>query len=92
MRAWKPSSGAFTYSTNSWVAKLQRIYYHYVRLKVFDEKGKSQVATIDIPFDDKTDIQYLTGRTIKADGSEVELKKENIFNRDLVRAGGRRCA
>jgi hypothetical protein len=54
---------------------LQRTVYHYVRLKVFDEKGKSQVATIDISLDGKTSIPYLNGRTIKADGTEVELKK-----------------
>src|SRR5437868_15054968 len=33
---------------------LQRVFYHYVRLKIFDEKGKEAAATIDIPFTDKT--------------------------------------
>ncbi len=33
---------------------LQRVFYHYVRLKIFDEKGKEQAATIDIPFNDRT--------------------------------------
>ena len=66
---------------------LQRALYHYIRLKIFDEKGKEKAATIDIPFGDKTSILYVAGRTIKADGSEVELKKEAVYERDLVRAG-----
>jgi transglutaminase-like putative cysteine protease len=66
---------------------LQRVYYHYVRLKVFDEKGKDKAATIDLPFDDKTSIMYVVGRTVKADGTEIELKKDSVYDRDLVRAG-----
>src|SRR5580692_1313104 len=66
---------------------LQRVYYHYVRLKVFDEKGKEKAATIDLPYSDKTSIMYVVGRTIKADGTEIELKKDSVYDRDLVRAG-----
>jgi len=66
---------------------LQRVFYHYVRLKIFDEKGKEQAATIDIPFSDKISILNVAGRTLKADGTEIELKKDSIFERDLVRAG-----
>jgi len=66
---------------------LQRVFYHYVRLKIFDEKGKEQAATIDIPFSNKTSILAVAGRTIKPDGTELELKKDSVFERDLVRAG-----
>ena len=69
---------------------LQRVFYHYVRLKIFDEKGKDAAATIDIPFSEKTSILNVAGRTIKADGTELELKKDSIYERDLVRAGKRR--
>lgn len=69
---------------------LQRFFYHYVRLKIFDEKGKEQAATIDLPFDDKTSIISVAGRTIKADGTEIELKKDSVYERDLIRAGRRR--
>jgi hypothetical protein len=67
--------------------ELQRVFYHYVRLKIFDEKGKEKASTIELPFGDKTAIIYVYGRTIKADGTELELKKDSIFERDLVRAG-----
>jgi hypothetical protein len=66
---------------------VQRAFYHYVRLKIFDEKGKEAAATIDLPFSDKTSILYVAGRTVKADGTELELKKDSIYERDLVRAG-----
>src|SRR5690349_17462366 len=30
------------------LSTLQRVYYNYIRLKVFDERGKEQAATIDL--------------------------------------------
>ncbi len=66
---------------------LQRVFYHYVRLKIFDEKGKEKAATIDIPHSERSSIMYVNGRTIKADGTEIELKKDSVYERDLVRAG-----
>ncbi|MGD0299958.1 MAG: DUF3857 domain-containing protein [Bryobacteraceae bacterium] len=66
---------------------LQRVLYHYVRLKIFDEKGKEAASTIDLPTSDKIAIVSLNGRTIKADGTEIELKKDSVFERDVVRAG-----
>src|SRR6185437_16214721 len=73
---------------DNYTGELQRIYYHYIRLKVFNERGKSQVATINIPIAFNSSVEYLMARTIKADGSVVELKKEDIHTVDLVRAGG----
>jgi hypothetical protein len=67
--------------------ELQRVLYHYVRLKVFSEKGKEKAATLDIPFGEKTSILNVSGRTIKADGTILELKKDAIHERDLLRAG-----
>jgi len=67
---------------------LQRVFYHYVRVKVFDAKGKQQVGTVDLPYTNSAQVLDVAGRTIKADGSIVELDKKMIFKRDLVRAGG----
>jgi hypothetical protein len=47
---------------------LQRAFYHYIRLKVFTEKGREQASTVDIPYDSKTSILDVAGRTIKATG------------------------
>jgi hypothetical protein len=71
-------------------ADLQRVFYHYVRLKIFDDKGKEKAATIDLPYGDRGSILDVAGRTIKADGSVLDLDRKSIFKRDLVRAGGRK--
>src|SRR5437763_644265 len=44
--------------------------------------GKEQQGTIDIPYFGKTSIMDIAGRTIKPDGSILELKKNTIFERD----------
>jgi hypothetical protein len=67
---------------------LQRVLYHYVRLKIFNQDGKEKVATIDLRYGDKTSIAYVSGRTIKADGSIVELTKDAVHDRVLTRMGG----
>lgn len=69
---------------------LQRVFYHYVRLKIFDEKGKEKAATIDLTYGNRGAILDLSGRTVKADGTVVELDKKAIYKRDLVRVGGRK--
>src|SRR5260370_31355680 len=52
---------------------LQRALYHYVRLKIFNQDGKEKVATIDLHYGDKTYITGISGRTIKPDGTALEL-------------------
>ena len=66
----------------------QRILYHYVRLKIFTPEGKEKAATIDLQYGDKAAINSIVGRTIKPDGTIVELSKDAIHERVLVRAGG----
>jgi hypothetical protein len=68
---------------------LQRVFYHYIRLKIFDDRGKERASTIDLPYGDRDEIFDVAGRTIKADGSVVELDPKTVYKRDLVRAGGR---
>jgi uncharacterized protein DUF3857 len=69
---------------------IQRVFYHYIRLKVFNDKGKEQVATVDLDYGEKGSILDVAGRTIKADGTVIELEKKAIFHRDLERVGGRK--
>src|SRR5262249_7282549 len=66
------------------------VLYHYVRLKLFDEKGVEKAATIDLTYGDRTAILDVSGRTVKPDGSILELDRKSVFKRDLVRAGGRK--
>nr|MDP9115237.1 DUF3857 domain-containing protein [Acidobacteriota bacterium] len=66
--------------------EFQRVFYNYVRLKIFDEKGKEKAATIDLTYGDKHSILDVAGRTTKTDGTIVELDKKTVYKRDLVRA------
>ena len=68
--------------------ELQRVFYHYVRLKVFDEKGKDKASTIDLQYGENTGLIDVSGRTIKADGSIVELDRKTVYKRDVVRGNG----
>jgi len=68
----------------------RRLLKHYVRLKIFDEKGKEAAATIDIETPNRTAIVNAVARTVKADGTIVEMKRDAVYERDLVRAGNRK--
>jgi hypothetical protein len=65
---------------------------HYVRIKIFTERGRESQSKVDILFGkifgSDIKIKDITGRTIKPDGTIVELKKEDVFERTIVRASG----
>jgi hypothetical protein len=68
------------------------IFNHYLRVKIFTERGRESQSKIDLPFGNiyggETKIKDIEGRTIKPDGSIVVLKKEDIFERTIVRLSG----
>jgi len=63
---------------------------HYIRLKIFTERGKESQSKIDIEYDNDTKITDIAGRTIKPDGSITELKRDAIFDRTLAQASSRK--
>jgi hypothetical protein len=68
------------------------IFNHYLRVKVFTERGRESQSKIDLPFGNlygrEVKINDIAARTIKPDGSIVELKKEDIFERTIVKVSG----
>lgn len=68
------------------------IFTHYIRIKVFTERGRESQSKIDIPFgrvsNRETRIKDIAARTLKADGSILELKKDDVFERTVVKASG----
>ncbi|HEV2802546.1 MAG TPA: DUF3857 and transglutaminase domain-containing protein [Pyrinomonadaceae bacterium] len=66
------------------------VFNHYIRIKVFTERGREAHSRIDILYPGKAKVKDIAGRTIKPDGQIVELKKEDIFERTVVKAGGRK--
>ncbi|HEU4710302.1 MAG TPA: DUF3857 domain-containing protein [Pyrinomonadaceae bacterium] len=68
------------------------IFDHYLRVKVFTERGRESQSKIDLIFGKlyggETKIKDIAARTIKPDGSIVQLKKEDIYERTIVKGSG----
>lgn len=61
---------------------------HYLRIKIFTDRGRESESRIDIPYFNNWSVKDISARTIKADGSIVELKKEDVFERTIVKTSG----
>lgn len=59
---------------------------HYVRVKVFTDRGREKYSKFDIPFTKGMKIKDLAARVVKADGSTVEIQKQDIFEREIVKS------
>jgi Domain of Unknown Function with PDB structure (DUF3857) len=68
------------------------ILRHYIRIKIFTERGRENNSKVDIPFGKiaslglNIKVQDITARTIKPDGSTIELNSKDIFERDILKA------
>lgn len=60
----------------------------YVRIKIFTERGARTHGTVELRYVNKDKIEQIAGRTIKPDGSTVELRPEGIFDREIVKVRG----
>jgi Domain of Unknown Function with PDB structure (DUF3857)/Transglutaminase-like superfamily len=61
---------------------------HYVRIKIFTERGRENHSKIDIPYLSGVKIKDVAARTIKPDGSIVELTKDDIIEKTVVKVSG----
>ncbi len=61
---------------------------HYVRIKIFNERGREQHSKIDIPYLSRVKIKDIAARTIKPDGSIVELAKDDILEKTVIKTSG----
>ena len=60
---------------------------HYIRIKVFSDKGRDH-ATANIFYWNKVHIGDIAGRTIKPNGTVIEMEKDAIFDKNVVKSGG----
>jgi hypothetical protein len=61
---------------------------HYIRIKIFTERGRDRENKIDIPFVNGTKIKDIAARTIKPDGSIIELAKTDVVENTVVKVSG----
>jgi hypothetical protein len=59
---------------------------HYVRVKIFTERGREKYSKFDIPFTKGIKIKDIAARVIKADGTIVEITPKDIFEREIIKA------
>jgi hypothetical protein len=75
-------------------AGFKTVLNHYLRVKIFTERGRESNSKVDIPFGKIPDlgvnvsIMDIAARTIKPDGTIIELKPSEIFERELVKSSG----
>ena len=58
---------------------------HYIRVKIFTERGREKYSKIDIPFIKGVKIKEIMARVVKPDGSIVELTKNDVFEREIAK-------
>ena len=61
---------------------------NYIRIKVFTERGKESQSKVDIQYFGSNRIKDIAARVIKSDGTIVELKKGDVFDRTIVKTSG----
>jgi len=61
---------------------------NYLRIKIFDDRAKESQGQVDLVFGRKQGILDVAARTIKPDGSIIEVKKADVFERTIVRGNG----
>lgn len=64
------------------------LYSQYNRLIVLNEQGAEKLARFEILSDRNGRITRVQGRTIKKDGTIIPLEERDIFEREIIRAGG----
>ena len=62
------------------------VYNHYVRVKIFTERGRERFAKMDLPFGKGKKVEDVAARVIRPDGSIVVLQPSEIFEREIVRS------
>ncbi len=75
-------------------AGFKTVLNHYLRIKIFTERGRESNSKVDIPFGKIPDlgidvaIKDIAARTVKADGTIIDVKPQEIFERDTVKGNG----
>lgn len=64
---------------------VDKVMNHYIRVKIFTERGREKYSKVDIQNFKGVKIKNIRARIIKPDGSIVELTKNDVFEREIVK-------
>ncbi|MGI8669646.1 MAG: DUF3857 and transglutaminase domain-containing protein [Aridibacter sp.] len=66
-------------------ASTNLIMEHYVRLKIFNERGREKFSKVDISYVKGIKIKDIEARVIKPDNTIIELNKNDVFEREIIK-------
>jgi hypothetical protein len=58
----------------------------YVRIKIYNQRGVDKFSIVELPYDEHSKLSYIFARTIKPDGTTVELDPKDIYDREIIKA------
>src|SRR5262245_36221726 len=61
-------------------SEAHKIFSNYIRIKIFTQRGVDEYGKVDLQYPDRIEIRNVAARTIKPDGSIVEMKKDAVFD------------
>ena len=64
------------------------ILQHHVRIKVFSDRGREAHGTVELIYTPSRRVREIEARTVAPDGTVTELRNQDIFDRDIIRASG----
>lgn len=62
-------------------------FSHYVRVKIFTDRGRERFARVDIPYGSMSTVRDVEARAIRPDGTIREVKAADVYRRTIVKAG-----
>ena len=75
--------------TDAWETDIVRSeIFNYMRVKVFNDRGRDLESQVEIPYEQGQRVEVLGGRTIRPDGSVVELETRAVFDRTTMKSAG----
>ena len=73
---------AIFWEVGSTIKNQKTSYNHYVRVKIFTERGREKFSKFDIPFIKGRKIEDVAARVIKPDGTIIEFSQRNFRARN----------
>ena len=61
---------------------------HYIRIKIFTERARQLQSNVKLLYPGNFEIRDISGRTIKPDGSIINLMPNDVFEQNVVNARG----
>ncbi len=63
------------------------VWRFHVRAKIYSERGLEEFAKVELDYGNGTTIDDVKVRTIKPDGSIIELGKKDVYDRERIKFG-----